>query len=109
MKFDDGLANIVGKQPGAIATELLVPPLVNPHDLLTEVSAMQQSQKSFRHSLNALEYILFETNFSCTLPFGKMSERLISPMPPVKYQKPAATSAGLAAWLCSPQSVAPRE
>jgi hypothetical protein len=46
---------------------------------------MQQSQKRFWNSLNALEYILFETEFSCTLPFGKMSERLISPMPLVKY------------------------
>ena len=34
------------------------------HDLLAEVLAVQQSQKRFRHTLDPIEYILFEMNFS---------------------------------------------
>ena len=47
MKFVDGLANVAGKYaPRATATKLVVPALVDPHDLLAEVLAVQQPQKS---------------------------------------------------------------
>src|SRR6478672_10974809 len=36
-----------GNSPRATATKLVVPALVDPHDLLAEVLAVQQPQKSF--------------------------------------------------------------
>jgi hypothetical protein len=51
-------------RPAATATELVSSGLVDPYDLLTEILAMQQSQKRFWHSFDPVEYILFETNFS---------------------------------------------
>jgi hypothetical protein len=54
---------------------------------------MQQSQKRFWHSFDPVEYILFETNLACTAPVGEMSERFISPVPPIEYQKPVDAGA----------------
>ena len=65
----------------------------DPYDLLAEVLAVQQPQKRFRHASDPLKYILFETNSSRKLPFGKASERLISSVPPVKHQKSVDTGA----------------
>jgi hypothetical protein len=45
----------------------------DPYDLLAEVPAVQQPQKCFRHTFDPLKNILFETNFSRKLPFGKAS------------------------------------
>ena len=60
MKFVDGLGNVAGKYaPRATDTELVVPALVDPHDLLAEVLAVQQPQKRFRHTFDPLKYILF--------------------------------------------------
>ena len=42
VKFVDGLANVAGKYaPAPTTTELVVPALVDPHDLLAEVLAVQ--------------------------------------------------------------------
>jgi hypothetical protein len=92
MKFVDGLANVAGTTPFATATELVSSGLVHPYDLLTEI-LVQQSQKRFSHSFDPVEYILFETNLSGTLLLGEMWERCISPMPPMKYQKPVDAGA----------------
>jgi hypothetical protein len=80
-------------RPVTTATELVSSGLVDPYDLLAEILALQQSQKRFWHSFDSVDYILFETNLSCTVPFGETSERLISPMSPVKYQKPVNAGA----------------
>jgi hypothetical protein len=83
VKFVDGLANVAGKYaPTPTTTELVAPALVDPYDLLAKVLAVQQPQKRFRHAFDPLKYILFETNFSRKLPFGKASERLISSIRP---------------------------
>ena len=106
VKFVDGLANVARNgarrrgcargfldsvQPGysraATDADARCTGSVDPLDLLAEILAMQQSQKRFRHTLDPIEYILFETNFSCSLPFRETPERLISSVPPVKYQK----------------------
>ena len=106
MKFVDGLANVAENMPGGhnavrgflveslqlgysrAATdtdpELGCTGSADPYDLLAEVLAVQQPQKRFRHAFDPLKYILFETNFSRKLPFGKASECLISSVPPVK-------------------------
>jgi hypothetical protein len=42
VKFVDGLGNVAGKYaPAPTTTELVVPALVDPHDLLAEVFAVQ--------------------------------------------------------------------
>ena len=106
MKFVDGLANVAGTGPDAAVgvgsssfrsisanrAQQQTPMLSctgsdDPHDLLAEILAVQQSQKRFRHTFDPIEHILFETNFSATLPFRETSERLISSVPPVKHQK----------------------
>ena len=97
MKFVDGLANVARNrarrrgcargfldlvQPGysraATDAEPVVQVQFDPHDLLTEILAVQQSQKRFRHTLDPIEYIPFQMDFSSGLPFRETPERLIS-------------------------------
>jgi hypothetical protein len=68
VKFVDGLGNLDGIRAAVTATELVLSGLVDPYDLLTEILAMQQSQKRFWRSFDPVEYILFKTNLSCTVP-----------------------------------------
>jgi hypothetical protein len=57
VKFVDGLANVAGKYaPAPTTTELVVPALVDPYDLLAEVFAVQQPQKRFRHTFDPLKH-----------------------------------------------------
>ena len=78
MKFVDGLANVAGKYaPRATATKLVVPALVDPHDLLAEVLAVQQPQKSFRHSFDPLKYILFRRFMTFCIIFSAHPDRAL--------------------------------
>ena len=94
MKFVDGLGNVAGKYaPAPTTTELVVPALVDPYDLLAEVLAVQEPQKRFRHAFDPLKHILFETNFPTSCHSERRLSASSSSVPPVKHQKSVDTGA----------------
>src|SRR6516162_8969303 len=65
------------------------------YDLLSEIFAVQEPKKCFRHAFDSLEHVLFETDLSSSLPTGETLQRFIAPVPPVEHQK--SVDAGAAA------------
>jgi hypothetical protein len=75
VKFVDGLGILPEIRSATTATELVSSGLDDLYDLLTEILALQQSQKRFWYAFDPVDYILFETNLSCTVPFGNIRRR----------------------------------
>ena len=112
VKFVDGLANVAGKYaPRATATKLVVPALADPHGLLAEVLAVQQPQKSFRHSFDPLKYILFRRFITFCIIFSAHPDRALGiasiGVMTAKFARHAATLRGRRPSLPTLQSLSP--